>query len=220
MVTVRQGGPDPALNPRLRLAIQSALDNNMPMEKIERVIERAVGGGEGQEMLEEGTYEGYGPGGVAILLQFLTSNRNRTASEVRSTFTRMGGNLGEAGCVAWNFESKGAIRLAVDPPRAEDVALLAIDAGAEDVRIEGGDIEVYTTLEGLESVRRELEGMDVAIASAELSMVPRTTVSLGEREAVQTLRLLDRLEELDDVQKVYSNADFPDTVLEQYQKEG
>ncbi|MFQ5861272.1 MAG: YebC/PmpR family DNA-binding transcriptional regulator, partial [Dehalococcoidia bacterium] len=133
---------------------------------------------------------------------------------------RLGGNLGEAGCVAWNCEPKGVVRLTVEPQQAEDVALLAIDAGAEDVQVDGGDVEIYTTSENLEGVRQELAGKDIAITSAELSMVPKTTVSLGDKEAAQTLRLLDALEELADVQKVYSNADFPEAVLEQYQREG
>ena len=139
-VAVRQGGPDPDANYRLRLAVQKAKDNNMPMDNIERAIRRAAGG-ETQEALEEVIYEGYGPGGVAILAQALTDNRNRTVSEVRSVLSKAGGSLGESGSVAWNFEAKGVITLEVEPSRAEDVALLSIDAGADDVKIEGGYID-------------------------------------------------------------------------------
>ena len=219
-IAVRQGGgPDPDLNYHLRLAIDKARSNNMPMDTIERSITRAAGGGDSQEQLEEIMYEGYGPGGTAIILQALTPNRNRTASEVRSTFTRAGANLGEAGCVAWNFESKGVITLDVDESRAEDIALLAIDASAEDVNVEDGYLEIYTQPEALEAVRKELERHEINTSSAEISMMPKSTVSLGVKDAEQTLRLLDSLEEILDVQKVYSNADFPDEVLEKYRRE-
>ena len=219
-IAVRQGGgPDPDLNYHLRLAIDKARSNNMPMDTIERSITRAAGGGDSQEQLEEIMYEGYGPGGTAIILQALTPNRNRTASEVRSTFTRAGANLGEAGCVGWNFESKGVIILDVDESRAEDIALLAIDASAEDVNVEDGYLEIYTQPEALEAVRKELERHEINTSSAEISMMPKSTVSLGVKDAEQTLRLLDSLEELLDVQKVYSNADFPDEVLEKYRRE-
>jgi YebC/PmpR family DNA-binding regulatory protein len=218
-VAVRQGGPNPETNYRLRLAIQKARDNNMPMENIERVIKRTAGG-DSQDHLEEVVYEGYGPGGVAILLQALTSNRNRTISEVRSTFAKAGGSLGQAGCVLWNFQPKGVITLELEPQEAEEVALQAIDAGAEDVKVEGGYLEIHTSPEDLEAVRRELEGRGLRIASAELSMVPKNMVTLSDREAEQTLRLLDNLEELPDVQKVYTNADFPEAVLERYRREG
>ena len=219
-VAVRQGGgPDADMNYRLRLAVEKAKGSNMPLDTIERAIVRASGGESG-EQLEEIMYEGYGPGGTAILLQALTTNRNRSASDIRSTFAKGGGNLGEAGCVSWNFEQKGVITLDVDEDRAEDIALLAIDAAAEDVKIEGGYLEIYTQPEALEAVRKELEQQEIIPSSAEISMVPKSTVSLDVKEAEQTLRLLDNLEELDDAQKVYSNADFPDEVLEKYSKEG
>ena len=220
-VAIREGGsPDPDANYRLRLAVDKAKSGNMPTDTIERAISRAAGGGDSQEQLEEVIYEGYGPGGTAIMLQALTPNRNRTASEVRATFTRAGASLGEAGCVAWNFESRGVITLDVEEDRAEDVALVAIDASAEDVKIESGYLEIYTQPEALEAVRKELEQHETTTSSAEISMMPKSTVSLSVKEAEQTLRLLDSLEELLDVQKVYSNADFPDEVLEKYQKEG
>ena len=220
-IAVRQGGgPDPDLNYRLRLAVDKARSNNMPMDTVDRAISRASGGGDSQEQLDEVTYEGYGPGGTAIMLQALTPNRNRTASEVRSTFTKAGAALGESGCVAWNFQSNGVIILEVDEERAEDMALLAIDASARDVKVDGTYVEIYTEPDMLQAVRRELEKHDVDTSSAELSMTPKTTVSLDAKEAEQTLKLLDSLEDLEDVQKVYSNADFPDEILEKYRGEG
>ena len=220
VLAVRQGSSaDPALNFRLRLAIDKAKSNNMPMTTIERAIQRAAGGGDSQDDFDEVFYEGYSPGGAAILLQALTPNRNRTASEVRTTFNRAGATLGDAGCVAWNFETKGIITLEVEKERAEEVALIAMDAQAEDVQVEDGYVEIHTLPENLEAVRRQLEEQDVQAASAEISMAPKSTVALGEKEAEQTLRLLDSLEELADVQKVYSNADFPDEVLKRYSKE-
>jgi len=217
-VAARQGGSNPDMNFRLRLAVQKAKDNNMPVSNIERAIKRASGEG-GQDTLDEVTYEGYGPGGVALVLQALTSNRNRTVSAVRATLTRAGGNLGESGCVAWNFESKGVITIETDPDQAEEIMLQAIDAGADDVKVEGGYVEIQTLPEELESVRRELEAQDIKMDTAELSMMPKATVSLDHKEAMQTLRLLDSLEELEDMQKVYANADFPDEVLEEYGEE-
>jgi YebC/PmpR family DNA-binding regulatory protein len=220
-IAVRQGGGgDPDVNYRLRLAIDKARSNNMPMDTIDRAVSRAAGGGDSQEQLEEIIYEGYGPGGTAIMLQALTPNRNRTASEIRSTFTKAGASLGESGCVAWNFETKGVITLEVMPDQAEEIALLAIDASADDVKVDSGYVEIYTQPENLEAVRRELEQNRVDASSSEISMIPKTTVSLSEKEAEQTIRLLDNLEDLMDVQKVYSNADFPDAVLEKYGGEG
>jgi YebC/PmpR family DNA-binding regulatory protein len=218
-LAVRQGGGgDPDMNFRLRLAIEKARNSNMPLENITRAIKRGTGEGGADEGLEEIVYEGYGPGGGAILLRALTVNRNRTASDVRSTFSRSGGSLGEAGCVAWNFESKGIITLAIaDEGTAQDLALMAIDAGADDVNIEDGSLEVYTTPDKLQAVQKALESQGVAPASSEISLVPKTTIMLDPKSAEQTLKLLDSLEELPDVQKAYTNADFPQEVLEKYQ---
>ena len=214
------GGPDPDMNFRLRLAVEKAKSSNMPQDNILRSIKRASGGEGGEENLEEVIYEGYGPGGGAILLQALTTNRNRTAADVRSTFTRGGGNLGESGCVAWNFDSRGLITVEVsDPDKGEEISLLAIDAGAEDVNFEDGMLEIYTAPEQLFEVRRELESADAKPETVELSMVPKATVLLGDKEAEQTLKLLDNLEDLADVQKAYTNADFPAEVLQRYQEE-
>ena len=213
------GGSDPDMNFRLRLAIDKAKNNNMPQENIARAIKRSSGDGQADEKLEEVFYEGYGPGGGAILLQALTPNRNRTAADVRSAFIRGGGNLGESGCVAWNFETKGLITLEMDDEgKGEEVSLLAIDAGADDVKLEDGMLEIYTTPEELLEVRRALESEGVVSGSAEISMVPKSTLPLGDEDAEQTLKLLDNLEELADVQKAFTNADFPPEVLEKYQE--
>ncbi|MDP6550403.1 MAG: YebC/PmpR family DNA-binding transcriptional regulator [Dehalococcoidia bacterium] len=214
------GGGDPDMNFRLRLAIEKAKGSNMPNENITRAIKRASGeGGETAENLEEVVYEGYGPGGGAILLQVVTTNRNRTAADIRSAFSRGGGNLGESGCVAWNFEAKGLITVEMaDAERGEEVTLLAIDAGADDVKLEDALLEVYTTPDQLFQVRQAMESEGISTQTAEVSMVPKATVTLGDHEAEQTLKLLDTLEDLDDVLKAYTNADFPPEVLEKYQE--
>ena len=219
IVSARIGGGNPDMNIRLRFAIQKARESNMPLDNVERAVKKGSGEGGSQEQLEETSYEGYGPGGTAILLQALTDNRNRTASEVRSTFHRYGGSLGESGCVAWIFEPKGVVSVEIDAEKADELTLLAIDAGAEDFQLEDSTLEVYASLESFEAVRQSLEESEAKVKLAELSMVPKTTVTLAERTAGQTLRLLDRLEELDDIQKVYSNGDFPDEALAKYQAE-
>ncbi len=216
IVAVREGGSNPEGNFRLRLAIQKARDNNMPLDNIDRAIKRGSGHAEGASLAEM-VLEGYGPNGVAILVQALSDNRNRTLQEVRNIFTRHGGNLGESGCVAWLFDNLGVITIDTNAQDAEQLALEAIDAGAEDVKIENNYIEVYTKPSGLERVREALEQKDITIASAELSMVPKTMVELEEKAALQTLKLLDKLEELDEVQLVSSNVDFSDAILEKYQ---
>lgn len=213
MVAVREGGSNPEHNFRLRLIVQKCRDNNMPLENIERAIKRGAGEG-GATALTEASFEGYGPGGAAILVQVLTDNRNRTLQEIRNTFNRGGGSLGEAGCVSWIFQPKGVITVETDQVNAEEVALLAIDAGAEDVKIEKGYLDIYTNLEKLEAVRQYLEQQDTPISSAEVSMIPNTTVELKEKEALQALKLLDKLEEMEEVQRVFSNVDFSEEVLE------
>lgn len=214
-VAARAGGGDPEANFRLRLAIQRAREANMPLENIERAIKRATGGTD-SAALEEVIYEGYGPGGAAILIEALTDNRNRAVSEIRNVFTRAGGSLGETGCVAWLFEPRGVITLDPEGRDSDDVALLAIDAGAEDVKTEDHSVEVYTSPGDLESVRRALEEHQVKVVSAETEMVPKTTIELDAKASEQVLRLMDKLEELDDVQRVYSNVDFSDELLEEY----
>lgn len=211
---VRQGGgPDPVANFRLRLAIQKGRDANMPNDNIERAIQRGAGQGSTND-LDEITYEGYGPGGIAILVQAMTGNRNRTAAEVRVAFSKLGGNLGEVGCVAWQFAQKGLISIAPTAGDSEDIGLRAIDLGAEDVKVDtDGSIEILAAATDLEQVRDGLEAAGVPFENADVVMYPSTTIRLGVRDAEATLRLLDRLEELDDVQRVYSNADFPEEVL-------
>jgi YebC/PmpR family DNA-binding regulatory protein len=187
----------------------------MPLDNIERAIKRGSGELEGATLVEM-TLEGYGPGGAAILVQALSDNRNRTLQDVRNIFTRNGSSLGESGCVAWIFESRGLITVPINDLDPEELALQAIDAGAEDVKIENDYVEIYTKPEETQMVRETLEKQKLSIASAELSMVPKTIVELEEKPALQTLKLLDKLEELDEVQQVSSNADFSDSTLEKY----
>lgn len=213
------GGADPDLNYRLRLAIEKGKASNMPSDTIERAVKRGGAETTGKDKLEEIIYEGYGPGGAAIMVQAVTTNRNRTASEVRAVFTKIGASLGESGCVAWNFEAKGIITLDPELKTIEEAALLAIDTGADDVKIDSSYVEIHTPLDGLERVKKELESRTIPILTAEFSMIPKSTVSLGKHHAEQTLRLMDGLEELQDSQKVYTNADFPEEVLDQYRSE-
>ena len=216
IVSVRQGGSNPETNFRLRLAIQKAHDNNMPSDNIERAIKRGSGTMEGVTLVEM-VLEGYGPSGAAILVQALTDNHNRTVQDVRNIFSRSGGNLGENGCVAWLFEPRGLIRVKTNDLDAEELELQAIDAGAEDVKLENDYVEIYTKPEDMERVRKTLEQQTLTIASSELILMPKTTVALEEKAALQTLKMLDKLEEVDEVQHVTTNADFPDSVLEKYQ---
>ncbi|MDE3095334.1 MAG: YebC/PmpR family DNA-binding transcriptional regulator [Chloroflexota bacterium] len=215
IISAKAGGPDPNANFRLRLAVQKARDNNMPAENIERAIKRAAGGGEGAELAEV-TYEGFGPAGTSIIVEAATDNRNRTVAEIRNVFARAGGNLGEAGSVAWNFDARGVINVARNGRDADQVALYAIDAGAEDVQIGDDSIDIYTGPADLEAVKKALEAHGVPVESAEAARVPKTTIHLDEKQAVQVLRLVEKLEALDDVQKVYFNAEFSDDVLASY----
>ena len=215
IVAVREAGSNPEANFRLRLAIQKARDNNMPLDNIERAIKKGSGEIEGVHLTEM-VLEGYGPSGTAILVHALSDNRNRTLQEIRHVFSRHGGNLGENGCVAWLFDSRGVITVESNDIDAEELALQAIDAGAEDVKVEQAHVEIYTKPEELETVREALVQKNMPVASAEVSMVPKTVVKLEEKAALQALKFLDKLEELDDVQHVSSNADFPDSILEAY----
>jgi YebC/PmpR family DNA-binding regulatory protein len=219
-VAVREGGSgDPAANARLRMAIQRARDANMPMENIERTIKRALGGAEGAN-LEEVTYEGYGPGGTAILVEALTENRNRTVAEIRNAFSRNGGNLGESGSVAWIFEPRGVIEIALDGHDPDETSLEAIDLGAEDAETspEEETLTVYTTPANLEKVRQALQEKQYRVLKAENTMIARTRVELNDsRVAHQLMRLVEKLEDLDDVQNVYSNAEIPDELVASYE---
>jgi YebC/PmpR family DNA-binding regulatory protein len=215
-MAAKAGGGDPAGNARLRLAILKAREGNMPMDIIDRAISKAVGGGEATQ-LDEIVYEGYGPGGTAVMVEAVTDNRNRTVAEVRNAFGRGGGNLGETGSVAWVFTTRGELTLSLAPDRSEDdIALVAIDAGAEDFAVEDGIMTVYTKPEDLEIVRKSLIDAGIEPESADVARVPNTMVMLDTKDALQALRMLDRLEDLDDVQKVYSNADFPEEALATY----
>ena len=212
-VAARQGGGDPDANYRLRLAIEKARSVNMPADNIKRTIEKATGGGDA-EQFEEIVSEGYGPGGVAVLVEAATDNRNRTAAEVRSIFTKTGGQLAGSGAVAWQFEPRGLITVPRDGIDADEVALTAIDAGAEDVDTEDDDaIEIFTDPGSLEAVRKALEGAGVAVESAESTMIAKQTVELDSGKARQALRLVELLEDLDDVQRVTANFEIPEDVF-------
>ena len=216
MVVVRQSGSNTETNFRLRLAIQKARDNNMPLENIERAVKRGSGETEGATLAEM-VLEGYGPGGAAILVQALTDNRNRTLQDIRNIFSRHNGSLGENGCVAWLFDPTGLITVPINDLDAEELELKAIDAGAEDVKVENEYLEIYTKPEDMEKTRAAMEQQRLTIASSELIMTSKNMVELEENSALQTLKLLDKLEELDEVQHVTSNADFPENILEKYQ---
>ena len=211
-VAARQGGGDSDANYRLRLAIEKARSVNMPADNIKRTIDKATGGGEG-EQFEEIVYEGYGPGGIAILVEAQTDNRNRTAAEVRSIFVKAGGQLAGSGAVAWQFEPRGFIEVARAGIDVDEVTLAAIDAGAEDVDSDDDMIAIYTAPHDLEAVRKRLEAGGVPVESAESTMVARQTVGLDSSKARQALRLVELLEDLDDVQRVTFNVDIPEELL-------
>jgi len=220
VVAVREGGSgDSNANFRLRMAVQRARDANMPMDNIERTIKRAMGGTEGGNY-EEITYEGYGPGGTAILVQTLTENRNRTVAEVRNAFNRNGGNMGENGCVDWLFEAKGVIEVELEGHDPDELSIEAIEYGADDVDPASADDEIltiYTDPSDLEQVRQALEEHKYKVLKSESTMVPKTKVELAdEKVAHQAIRLIERLEDLDDVQNVHTNADFPEAFAASY----
>ncbi|HJM76594.1 MAG TPA: YebC/PmpR family DNA-binding transcriptional regulator [Dehalococcoidia bacterium] len=212
-LAAREGGGDPEMNARLRLAIQRARDANMPKDNIERAIQRGAGGGDGEALIEI-TYEGYGPGGTAVLVEAVTDNRNRTVAEVRNAFTRGGGNMADAGAVAWQFEMRGVIVVDVRTHDVDEVQLTAIEAGALDVSADDDIVEVITEREQLEAIREALTDADIEVTGAELAQFPSNVIELDESKAIQALRLLERLDELDDVARVFSNADFPEEALE------
>jgi len=212
IVAVREGGPSPENNFRLRLTIQKARDSNMPSDNIERAIKKGSGEA-GGAALSEITFEGYGPHGIAVMVETLTDNRNRTVQEVRSLFARHGGSLGSNGSVSWLFDNRGVIVVETDGAQSEELALTAIDAGADDVKEEKGYLEIQTTPQNLETVRKAVEKIKPPV-SAQVMRVAKKTVVLDEKEAIQTLKLLDHLEELDDVQSVCANLDYSEAVLE------
>jgi YebC/PmpR family DNA-binding regulatory protein len=211
-VAAREGGGDPEFNSRLRAAIEKAKKFNMPKENIERAIKRGTGEIAG-EIYEEVTYEGYGPGGVAIIVKCLTDNRNRTASEVRHAFSKHGGNLGTSGCVSWMFERKGVITVPAERYDEDTVMIAAIEAGADDVVRENGQFVIYTQPQDLEDVRRAVLDAGIEIEEARPDLIPRNTTRVEGETAIKVLKLLEILEDLDDVQEVYSNFDMPEEVM-------
>jgi YebC/PmpR family DNA-binding regulatory protein len=211
-IAARLGGGDVAGNPRLRDAIDKAKGANMPQDNILRAIKKGTGELEGVSY-EECVYEGYGPGGVAILLEALTDNRNRTTAEIRKIFARFGGNLGESGCVGWMFVKKGLLQLSKTSVDEEQLLAAALEAGAEDVRGADQTFEIVTDPRDFEAVKRALDKVSVRVEQAEITMVPQTSIRLEGKEAEQVLRLMDELEEQDDVQHVYANFDIPDEIM-------
>lgn len=206
-------GVDPELNPRLRLAIQKARDNNMPRDNIDRAIKKTGGGDGNAASLDEVTYEAYGPGGVAILLEVVTENRNRTAADVKAALNKSGGSMGEAGSVSWMFKTNGVLTIPTAGDEADEIALRAIDAGAEDFTVDDDAIEIYCSPGAIEEIRAALESEGVAVTNAEVTQIPTATVTVDSELAGQTIRLLEKLEDLDDVQRVSTNAEFPQELL-------
>ncbi len=211
-IAAREGGGDPDANYRLRLAMEKARAENMPADNIKRAIDKAAGGA-GAAEYEEIVYEGYGPGGVAILVEAATDNKNRTVADVRSLFTKSGGSLAGAGSVAWQFEPRGVVAVLLNGGDPDDVALTAIDAGADDVYTDSDPVEVVTDPSQLEGLRKALESAGVAVESAEVTMTPKTPIEVDEHVARQNLRLIEALEDLDDVQRVTANFDLPAEIL-------
>ena len=214
MVAVRHGGPDPETNFRLKIIMDKARAANMPNDNIARLIQRASGSQEGAN-LEEIVYEGYGPGGVAVMLELLTDNRNRTASEIRHLFSRHGGNLGESGCVAWMFSQKGSLVLerAALEKSVDEVMMDALEAGAEDVQEDEDTIEILTEPARFAEVEETLAKKGYQFAEAKIARIPQNTVELGRGDAERLLKLMEELEEQDDVQEIYANFDIPDEIL-------
>lgn len=209
-IAVRMGGSDPTGNMRLKLALTKAKANNVPKDNIQRAIAKGAGAADGANY-EEITYEGYGPAGVAVMVTTLTDNRNRTAADVRHLFSKYGGNMGETGCVNWMFKHKGVFSIDKETGVSEeDLMMLVLDAGAEDLKAEEEGFEIVTSPEDYDAVEKVLADNNIEVAMAELSMIPDTMVSLEGADAAKVQKLIDALEELDDSQDVYTNADLPD----------
>lgn len=211
-VAAREGGGNPESNPRLRHAIDKAKEGSMPAENIERAVKRGTGELEGVSY-EEVVYEGYAPGGIAILAEALTDNRNRTVSDIRHIFSRNGGNLAETGTVAWVFENKGVISVEKSAASEDEVFMAALDAGADDIDSEGDTHEITTAPGDLDKVRKALEAAEIKVASADLSRVPTNTVKVEGKQAEQVLRLVEALEEHEDIQKVYGNFEMDEKLM-------
>lgn len=213
IVAAKEGGGDPDTNNRLRVAIEKARAAGMPQDNVKRAIQRGTGDVEGISY-EQAVYEGYGPGGVAIMVYVLTDNRNRVVGELRSIFSRQGGNLGEANCVAWLFDQKGVIIVPADAASEDTLLEAALEAGAEDMQVDDTSFEIRTAPGDLDAVKQALDSSGIPYESAELTMLPQTRVSLEEKQAQQVLRLMDALEDQDDVQQVYANFDIPEQIME------
>jgi len=211
-VAARLGGGDPDGNPRLRTAILAAKGQNMPGDNITRAIKKGTGELEGVHY-EEVTYEGYGPGGAAIFLEAMTDNKNRTVSEIRAALGKAGGNLGENGCVAWMFQQKGLITVKTESKDEDELMELAIDVGADDMQTVDSRYEITTTVENFEDVRKALEDEGISMETAEITRIPANTVAVDESKGKALLKLMDILEDHDDIQKSYSNFDIPDDVM-------
>jgi len=211
-VAARMGGRDMDANPRLRAAVMAAKGENMPKDNIERAIKKGTGELEGLSY-EESIYEGYGPGGAAVLIESLSDNRNRTVADIRHIFSKAGGSMGESGCVAWMFAKKGYI--AVESQAVEEEALMeaALEAGAEDIRQDDSTFEVITAPEDFEAVKEAIDAALIPYTVAEVTVLPKSTAFLKGKDAEQMVKLMDALEDCDDVQKVYTNADIPDEVV-------
>lgn len=212
-VAAKEGGGDPETNPRLRTAISNAKDNNMPNDTIERAVNRGTGDLEGVSY-QEFFYEGYGPGGSAVYVKVLTDNKNRTVSEVRRIFTKHSGSLGESGCVAWMFDLKGRIAFDADAYDEESVFELAIEAGADDVITEDKELVVITSADNFEDVKEAFNNSEFKYESADVTMIPQTNVKIEGKEAEHMIRLMEELEDSDDVQNVYANFDIDEELLE------
>ncbi len=215
-IAAREGGSDEEANFRLRLAIDKAKAANMPKDNIERAVLRGTGGGK-EDTLEEVTYEGYAPHGVALLVQVLTDNRNRTVAELRHVFRKQGGGMSDAGAVAWQFDRKGYIAIEPDGVDADQIFEHAVEAGAEDVVIGDDLIEVYADISSFQLVQETLQSRGVAFATAELSMIPKNTLHLEPEETFKVMRVIEALEDLDDVQQVFSNLEITDELMQQYE---
>jgi YebC/PmpR family DNA-binding regulatory protein len=215
-LAARLGGSDPEGNARLRQAIMAAKDENMPKENIDRAIKKGAGGSEGATNYEEVVYEGYGPGGVAVLVEVMTDNKNRTVAEVRHIFSKHGGNLGENGCVSWIFGKKGSILIDKKGVNEDELMELALETGAEDVREEENEFEIITDPGLFEQVKKALDHKSVKYIKAQVTMIPQSTVRLEAERALQMLKLMEKLEDNDDVQNAYANFDIPDDVMERF----
>ncbi|MEJ2209168.1 MAG: YebC/PmpR family DNA-binding transcriptional regulator [Anaerolineae bacterium] len=212
-------GPDPDINFKLRLAVDKAKASNMPKENIERAIRRGAGLDKDAAELEEVMYEGYGPHGVAMMISVVTDNRNRAVADIRRWFNKLGGSLGESGCVAWQFEPKGYFTLEPDDLDPDEVFEIAVECGADDVVFSDDLVEIFAEFDDFQVVREALEERGLEVESAEITMIPKTTITLDQKQAFQNMNLISKLEDLDDVQDVYSNLDISDELMADFEED-